>query len=147
MTPIIGEPIPGTHMYRREGAEDEIPYWTDIIFQMIGPCLSPGGAAQYVGVSRAAVHKRLKEGGLIGYFFYSTKARTSYFGATKEKRDLSVGYIPLDQCQQWRSEIEKRAIGKGLVTLDEIQRLKPHWVDDFLEWNSDFVRERLKEGR
>jgi hypothetical protein len=131
-------------MYRKEGPEDDIPFWTQMIFKVIGPCLSPGGAAQYVGVSRAAVHKRLKDGNLTGFFFYSTKARRSFFGGGKEKRELSVGYVPLDQCEIWRKEIERRAMEQGLVTAQELEDSKPEWADDFLEWDSKFAKEKLE---
>ena len=40
---IVGEPLPGTRMYRKEGAEDHIRDWEDVIFKEFGPCVSPGG--------------------------------------------------------------------------------------------------------
>jgi hypothetical protein len=65
---VLGEPLPGTRLYRKEGPEDESLYWDDAIFKVFGHCVSPGGAAVRAGVSRAAVHQRLKDGKLTGFF-------------------------------------------------------------------------------
>jgi hypothetical protein len=138
---IVGEPLPDTRMHRQEGAEDHIPDWEDAIFKELGPCVSPGGAAQRAGVSRAAVHDRLKQGKLTGFFFYSTKPRRFLFGKLPPKRELMVGYIPVSEATAWRKEIEERALRKGLVTVEELERGKPDWF----EWNSKFAKARRKE--
>lgn len=142
----VGDCLPGTRIYRKDAPEDESPFWSEAIFDVIGPCLSPGGAASFVGVSRAAVHKRLKEGSLTGFFFYSTKARRSLFGAEKMKRELSIAYIPLAECKEWRDELQQRAVENGLITRGELEDAKPDWLGTFAEWDSSFAKKRLKGG-
>jgi hypothetical protein len=139
---IVGEPLPGTRMYRKEGAEDHIPDWEDVIFREFGPCVSPGGAAQRAGVSRAAVHDRLKQGTLTGFFFYSTKPRRFLFGKVPAKRELMVGYVPVSEVTAWRRELEQRALRKGIVTVEELKADRPDW---YLEWNSKFAKARQRE--
>jgi hypothetical protein len=141
---IIGEPLPGTRMHRKEDAEDHIAGWEDVIFKEFGPCVSPGGAAQRAGVSRAAVHDRLKQGKLTGFFFYSTKPRRFLFGKLPPKRELMIGYIPVSEAAAWRTEIEQRAIKKGLVTREELDGDKPDWQGCFLESNSSFAKAKNK---
>jgi len=137
--------VPGTRIYRRDGPEDHSGFWTDAIFEFFGPCVSPGGAAQRAGVSRAAVHERLKQGKLTGFFYYSTKARRFLFGSPKVKRQLQLGYIPVSECQAWRKELEERAVRQGLITREELEGAKPDWSNWFLEWNSSFAKEQEKK--
>ena len=63
---IVGEPTPGTRLYRREGTHEECGEWFEAVGKLFGGDvgLSPGGVTMYVPVSRTAVHKRLKEGRL-----------------------------------------------------------------------------------
>ena len=71
---IVGEPTLGTRFYRREGSDEECGEWFEAIGRIfegdVG--LSPGGVAMFVPVSRAAVHKRLREGRLTGFAFHVT---------------------------------------------------------------------------
>ena len=142
---IVGEPLPGTRMYRKQGAEDHISDWEDAIFAAFGPCVSPGGAAQRAGVSRAAVHDRLKQGRLTGFFFFSVKPRRLLFAKLPAKRKLMVGYIPVSEATAWRRELEERALRKGVVTKEDLEGDKPEWSEWFLEWNSKFAKTRQKE--
>ena len=141
---VLGEPLPGTRLYRKEGPEDESLYWDDAVFKVFGHCVSPGGAAVRAGVSRAAVHQRLKDGKLTGFFYYSTKPRRFLFGTPKSKRELSFGYIPVSECLAWRKELEKRAVERGMVTAEELEGEVPDWQGWFLEWNSKFAKQRTK---
>src|ERR1700680_3844961 len=116
LRPVVGEQIPGTRIYRPSGPEEQMAAWSDVVFRLAGHCVSPGGAAMRVGVSRAAVHQRLKDGELTGFFYYSTKARRTLFGGKQPKRSLQVGFIPVSECNDWRRELEERAIERGVVT-------------------------------
>ena len=146
---FVGELLPGTHIYRKDGPEDDIGPWGDAVFEVVGRCLSPGGVATRVGVSRAAVHQRLKEGNLTGFFFYSTHGRRTLFGGKKRqpKRIARVGFIPVSECIAWRKELEERAIERGLITDEELEGRRPDWQAAFLEWNSKFAKERQKETK
>ena len=145
LLPVLGEQVPRTRMYRKSGPEDQLAAWSDVVFRAVGPCVSPGGAAMRVGVSRAAVHQRLKEGRLAGFFYYSTKARRTLFGGKHQKRTLKVGFIPVSDCNTWRKELEERAIERGVVTREELEGNRPDWTETFLEWDSKFAKHRYKE--
>lgn len=144
LLPVVGEQIPGTRIYRKSGPEDQMAAWSDVVFRVAGPCVSPGGAAMRVGVSRAAVHQRLKDGGLTGFFYYSTKGRRTLFGGKQPKRRLEVGFIPVSECNDWRRELEERAIERGVITREELEGNRPDWTDTFLEWDSKFAKRRQR---
>src|SRR5678815_3972900 len=66
---LIGVADEGTRIYRAEGNHPQMRQWFDGLCLHIGPCVSPGGAAIYAKVSRAAVYKRMKAGGLTAFCF------------------------------------------------------------------------------
>ena len=108
---VVGVPDPGTRLYRAYGSEDECQKWTDAVFEICGnaACLSPGGAAGYVGVSRPGVHKKLKSGGLTGFVFHITKDSIFFKG----KKKLSANaffycYIPRSELKAWAAELDKK---------------------------------------
>lgn len=144
---VFGKPIPGTHLFHREGPQEETSYWSDAIFDLCGPCVSPGGVSLYAPVSRPAVHKRLKEGKLTGFFFHITHRKRNFFGFDLSTRELAIGYIPVSECKAWKAEIERRAIEQGVVTAKELQGDKPDWHGDFLHWNSRWAREQLRKAK
>ena len=59
---LMGAADEGTRIYRAEGDHAAMQRWFDALCEYIGPCVSPGGAAVYAGVSRAGVYKRMKAG-------------------------------------------------------------------------------------
>lgn len=111
LRPLIGDPEPeGTRMYHRFGTEDEMSEWFDAVIKICKPegSVSPGGAAGYARVSRAGVHKRLKEGRLTAFRFNIIKDSRLF----KNKKVLAEGrtpytYIPVSECKAWRSELER----------------------------------------
>jgi len=146
---VFGEPVPGTHLYHKEGPQEETSYWADAVFEIAGECVSPGGVSMYAPVSRAAVHKRLKEGKLTGFFFHVTHRRRNFFGLDLSTRELAIGFIPVSECKAWRAALEQRAIAQGLITEKELLGDKPDWHGSFLQWNSKWARKqerKLKEG-
>lgn len=144
---VFGQPVPGTHLYNKEGPQEETSYWTDAVFEVAGPCVSPGGVSMYAPVSRAAVHKRLKEGKLTGFFFNVTHRKRNFFGLDLSTRELAIGYIPISECKAWKAEIEKRAIDQGAVTRKELEGDKPDWHGDFLHWNSRWAKEQARKAK
>lgn len=143
---VFGEPVPGTHLYNKEGPQEETSYWTDAVFTVAGPCVSPGGVSIYAPVSRAAVHKRLKEGKLTGFFFNVTHRKRNFFGVDLSTRELAYGYIPISECKAWKAEIEKRALEQGMVTQKELEGDKPDWHGSFLVWNSSWIRAQKRKA-
>lgn len=111
LRPLIGEPdSPGTRMYHQFGTEDEMYKWFEAVVEICKPdgSVSPGGAAGYARVSRAGVHKRLKEGRLTAFRFNIIKDSRLF----KNKMVLAEGrtpytYIPVSECKAWRAELER----------------------------------------
>jgi len=143
---VLGEPDPGTRVYRASGPEEGSGPWYEIIDLLAGPVVSPGGAAMFAPVSRAAVHKRLKEGNLTAFCFHVTSTRTSIFGKQRKVRDTPYVYIPSSELKAWAEELEERIIRLGRTTEEEIEGNKPDWSGDFWEWESSWRREKFKQA-
>lgn len=107
--PLIGVPDPGTRIFRAEGDHASMREWFDALCQHIGPCVSPGGAAVYAGVSRAGVYKRMKAGGLTAFCFHIIGKKKTLFGGEKKLKQLPLVYIPVAECKAWGAELEERA--------------------------------------
>lgn len=138
---VIGSPEQGTHIYRKDGSQEESAAWFDMLTEVIGPSVSPGGVGMYCPVSRAAVYKRIKEGKLSIFLFHVTHRKTTLFGKTKTLRDSPFGYVPVCEAQAWRKELEERAVRQGMITEEELEGSKPDWHGEFLEWRNK--RERM----
>ena len=69
--------------------------------------VSPGGAVPYAGVSRAAVHKAMREGRITVFAFHMIQERRGIFGS-KLVRESPYLYIPVVELKAWRMELEDR---------------------------------------
>jgi hypothetical protein len=138
--PIVGAPEAGTHIYRRSGSQEESAVWFDVVTDLIGPSVSPGGVGMYCPVSRAAVYKRIQEGKLSIFLFHVTHRKTTLFGKNKILRDNPYGYIPVSEARAWRFELEARAVRQGLITEEELEGSKPDWHGKFLDWKNSSER-------
>lgn len=121
---VLGEPDPGTRMYRQFGTEDDYAQWWDAVCEICGEdgSVSPGGVSMYARVSRAGVHKRMKEGRLTAFLFHVVKG-TSWL--TRRERLEAAGqpyiYIPGQECRAWADLLQrkpkmdqyKEAVGDG----------------------------------
>lgn len=134
--PIVGQPDPGTRIYRRDGSQEDSAIWFDLITELIGASVSPGGVGMYCPVSRAAVYKRIKEGKLSIFLFHVTHRKTTLFGKNKILRDNPYGYVPVSEARAWRMQLEERAVRQGLITEEELEGAKPDWHGEFLEWRT-----------
>jgi hypothetical protein len=110
LKPTVGEPDSGTRIYRREGSDAEAGPWFDAIWECFpdDKFVSPGGVCMYAGVSRPAVHKRLKQGKLTIFLFHVTRATQSMFGYQKKIKQSPYGLIPVSECKAWGEELKKR---------------------------------------
>lgn len=107
----LGEPDQGTRLYRAYGTEADHADWFDAVCEVcegLGS-VSPGGVSGYVKVSRPAVHKRLKEGRLTGFFFHQVREGRFF----KDRKKLAEGgrpyiYIPVVEARAWAQELKKR---------------------------------------
>jgi hypothetical protein len=106
---LIGVAVAGTRIYRAEGNHAQMRRWFDALCQHIGPCVSPGGAAVYANVSRAAVYKRMKAGGLTAFCFHITGKTRTLFGNEKNLKELPLIYVPVEECKAWGIDLERRA--------------------------------------
>jgi hypothetical protein len=131
---IVGKREPGTRIYRRDGSQEESSVWFDLLTEIIGPSVSPGGVGMYCPVSRAAVYKRIKEGKLSIFLFHVTSRKTTLFGKNKILRDNPYGYVPASEARAWRKELEERALRQGAITEEELEGARPDWSEDFLQW-------------
>jgi hypothetical protein len=138
---IVGKRDPGTRMYRRDGSQEESSVWFDLLTEIIGPSVSPGGVGMYCPVSRAAVYKRIKEGKLSIFLFHVTHRKTTLFGKNRILRDNPYGYIPASEARAWREELEERAVSQGTITQEELEGARPNWSSEFLQW-----REKRERG-
>ena len=148
---VIGKRESGTHIYRRDGSQEESAAWFDLLTEIIGPSVSPGGVGMYCPASRAAVYKRIKEGKLSIFLFHVTFRKTTLFGKTKTLRDNPYGYIPVSEVRAWRDELEARAIRQGKISEEEVEGAKPDWHGEFLQWQNkhermDFFSDMEREG-
>ena len=132
--PAIGLPDKGTRAYRRDGQEHEVAEWFDAVTALAGPTVSPGGVSMFAPVSRAAVHKRMKEGRLTAFCFHTLETRTGFFGRKKAVRDLPYVYIPVSECKAWAEELKERMLRLGHITQEELEGAKPDWSNDFWQW-------------
>ena len=142
---VVGKPYRGTRIHRKVGSQEEIKYWYDVIADRFGAVVSPGGASMFAPVSRAAVHKRMKEGKLTCFLFDIKYRKRNLFGYTKDVRENEVAMIPVSECKAWGQEIEQRAIEKGKVTREELEGDKPDWDGFFLDPDSKWEKERLRK--
>ena len=138
---IVGKRDPGTRIYRRDGSQEESSVWFDLLTEIIGPSVSPGGVGMYCPVSRAAVYKRIKEGKLSIFLFHVTHRKTTLFGKNRILRDNPYGYIPASEARAWRQELEERAVSQGTITEEELEGARPNWSGEFLQW-----REKRERG-
>jgi len=137
--PVVGDPIPG--------AQEESSYWFDFLCEKYDRLVSPGGVSMFAPVSRAAVHKRMKEGRLT-CFLYDVKFRKrNLFGITKEVRERDMAMIPVSECKAWGREIEDRAIEQGRVTREELEGDKPDWDGLFMHPDSRWEKQQKRKAQ
>jgi hypothetical protein len=105
---LMGSPDKGTRTFRAEGDHGTMRKWFDGLCRHIGPCLSPGGAAIYAGVSRAAVYKRVKAGGLTTFCFHITGKTKTLSGRGERLKQRPMVYIPVSECKAWGAEVQDR---------------------------------------
>jgi len=123
---FVGEPDPGTRQYRLYGTEAGYRMWFDVVSRICKPdgFLSPSGAAIYIGVSRAGVHKRLKEGRLTVFLFHKMKWSRLLKESELIKKKVFFGnapfssnaFIPVSECKAWAAELE----GKTMEEFEQI---------------------------
>ncbi len=126
---IVGDPTPGTRAYRREGTFAECGQWFEALgeFYKGDVGLSPSGVSMFVPVTRAAVHKRIREGRLTAFTFYITKAETSFLGVKRKAKQRPYICLSVNECKAWAVELKYRAglmDEAGMNLIEERERLR-----------------------
>ncbi len=133
--PFIGEVDEGTRIYRIKGPESHCEAWFNAISEAFGSVISPGGVQMFAPVSRAGVHKRLKEGRLTAFCFHVTSQKRGIFRNKQSTRQNPYIYIPATEAKAWGKELEERMLRLGHITKEEIEGARPDWHGRFLNWS------------
>ncbi|MCG3180148.1 MAG: hypothetical protein BIFFINMI_02503 [Phycisphaerae bacterium] len=123
LRPLLGEVDPGTRLFRRFGNDDDYQEWWDAVCEICGEesSLSPGGVSMYAAVSRAGVHKRMKEGRITAFMFHVVKGQSRWTRRELLENSVPYIYIPGIEVRRWaeilgamnRAEAKREAFGDG----------------------------------
>ena len=118
MKAIVGDHDPGTRIFRAYGNEDDFEKWFDAVWEICGEdkAVSPGGVSMFAKVTRAGVHKRMKEGRLTAFLFHKVKESK----LIKGRKILDQGgrpyvFIPVSECKGWAKEMTLMRDAKSLA--------------------------------
>jgi len=160
---LVGTPDKGTRIYRREGTYKESGEWCVAMDEVFNDqFVSPGGVGMFVPVSRAAVHKRMKEGRLTALCFHVVHDEKTFFGNVRKAKATPFVFIPVSECEAWAREIaEKRGHLEAVRASDASQEFlvkapedrenrKVRHTDEYLNkemrgWIREEVQEIMKE--
>ncbi|HTB62600.1 MAG TPA: hypothetical protein VK737_03340 [Opitutales bacterium] len=143
---IIGKRDGPSHVWRQSGTEEECSAWYDALCECADRCVSPGGVSMYCPVSRAAVHRRVKDGKLSLFLFHVTETKSGLFRRDRRVRTSPYGFVPVSECKAWKKEFDDRAVRHEEITREDLEGAKPDWDGEFLEWDSRWRREQLEIG-
>jgi hypothetical protein len=114
---LVGKPDKGTRIYRREGTYKESGEWCVAMDEVFDDkFVSSGGVGMFVPVSRAAVHKRMKEGRMTALCFHVVHDEKTFFGNVRKAKATPFVFIPVSECMTWAKEIAEK---RGLVETDD----------------------------
>lgn len=155
---VIGKQDKDTRIFRAEGDSDAFMHWWDVLSEHLPRGLvSPGGACPYAGVSRAAIHKAMREGRLTVFAFHKHEEKRGIFGS-KLVRENPYMYLPIVELKAWRVELEERvgklrATGATLIKIRkmlqrELEGAKPDWDAFFASDHPEgrVIRKKEKGG-
>ncbi len=135
MLPVVGEKIEGTRMYEQYGSSEDLSVYFEFLCEAFGGLVSPGGVAAMAGVTRAAVHKRMKAGKLTAFLYHTS------IGKNSGRRITPFCHIPCDEVKAWREEIIERAESK----LEAFNVTKKDYDVGFMQKNIREVKKELKK--
>jgi hypothetical protein len=146
LIPIVGEPDPGTRMYKRVGRREDLQEWWDAIWQICGRdgAISPGGVAGYCRVSRAGVHKRMKEGRLTAFLFYIVKESKFIRKKVLDEGGRPYIDIPSSECKAWAEDIIERRNKVGVGAVEQDVYGDGDEEDEFMKPTRKWKKDKLK---
>lgn len=104
---------PGTRIYRERSPQVYLHAWLEELQAMFAGELVPfEWVADYVEVSRAAVHKRVKAGGLTLFVFEMEETVRGVLGGLRERMRGEYRYVPKSECDHWRSILLDRDLAE-----------------------------------
>lgn len=104
---------PGTRIYRESGDEHHMRWWINELQKIFeGQLLPFEWVAEYVGISRAALHKRVKRGGLTVFVFEVTEKVTGILGGKRERMRQEYKCVPITECEDWRNQLWDEALAE-----------------------------------
>jgi len=143
--PVLGKPGTNTRIHKREGPQEEVSHWYDVLTATVGPTINTGSVRMFVPVSRAALYERILRGKLTMFEFNVVRRGKSLLGKDTTIRERPYTFVPVSECQSWRNAVERRAVEKGFTTENEIKELKPEWLSEFMDWEEKKDDAELKE--
>lgn len=100
----------GTRIYREVGSKKSLEHWLrEVQADFEGELVPFEWVADYVGVSRAALHKRIRRGGLTVLAFEMREHVTGVLGGVRERMRREYRFVPRLECDAWRELLLERA--------------------------------------
>lgn len=94
---------PGTRVYRELGTEIQFWHWLrEVIEDFEGELVPFEWVSDYVGVSRAALHKRVKKGQLTVLVYQMQELVEGVLGGLRERMRREYKYVPKSECDSWK---------------------------------------------
>ena len=99
----------GTRVYREIGPENTFVQWlNEVQHSFDGELIPFEWVADYVCVSRAALHKRIKRGGLTVLLYEMHENVSGLLGGIRQRMRREYKYVPRTECDSWREVLTKR---------------------------------------
>lgn len=107
------EPEPGTRTYREDGNWPQFRLWLlEMRHFFEGDVIPLEWVAQFVGVTRAAVHRKAQGGGLTVFVFGMEETVKGALGGTRRRMRQEFRYALLSECHYWRDSLLKKQVAK-----------------------------------
>lgn len=111
---VVGPPDEDTRIFRQSGIQMSFHSWMfNLQDEMKGNLIPSNWVPEFVGVSRAAVHKRIKAGRLTMFVFDLMDHKLTVLMKYKEVRICDFSYCVRSECFAWYEEIMFRNARKG----------------------------------
>jgi hypothetical protein len=137
LLPLLGDRDRGTRIYRRFGSREDFGQWFDAVWQVCAPegALPPGAVGQYATVSRAGVHKRMKEGRLTAFLYHLLDGDEAERPANDLKGAKPYTFIPVQECRAWAEALNgARSAGQDGPAPAASARVAPADDDSWRQW-------------
>lgn len=111
-----------TRIYNKSGIVEEYRVWLQAIADYVGLVLSSGEAANYVGVTPAAVWKRMTAGKLTAFNF-ELHSPVGKYGKAEFIESVDA-CLPFSELQQWRELRQAHQEERARLSQEEAKRME-----------------------